>query len=48
MGDFAGVAEGDLTGGEPGVFGFVADEGYGRVGFVEVVLWKLKRKGKKC
>ena len=28
LGYFLGVAEGDLAVGEPGVFGFVADEGY--------------------
>ena len=36
FGDFAGMPEGDLTGGEPVVFGFVADEGYNGGFFGEV------------
>ena len=38
FGDVAGVSEGDLTGGQPGVFGFVADEGYDGGFFLKVFL----------
>lgn len=36
FGDFSCVPKGDLTGGEPVVFGFVADEGYDGVFFLKV------------
>ena len=38
VGDFSGIADGDLTGWEPGFFGFVAYEGDYRVFVLQVFL----------